>query len=87
MYDQVYWMLTFGDTRHVDPVSLRPEMAPYTDLRGRHLARRSRPRACAWAGSSGPPDLIASMNNFLGHVGAWAPRAEQVATAKLLDDA
>ncbi len=30
MYDQVYWMLTFGDTRHVDPVSLRPEMAPYT---------------------------------------------------------
>jgi aspartate aminotransferase len=30
MYDQVYWMLTFGDTRHVEPVSLRPEMAPYT---------------------------------------------------------
>ena len=25
------------------------------------------------------------MNNFLGHVGAWAPRAEQIATAKLLD--
>jgi aspartate aminotransferase len=30
MYDQVYWMLTFGETRHVDPVSLRPEMRPYT---------------------------------------------------------
>jgi aspartate aminotransferase len=25
-----------------------------------------------------------SMNNFLGHVGAWAPRAEQIATGKLL---
>jgi len=25
------------------------------------------------------------MSNVLGHVGAWAPRPEQVATAKLLD--
>jgi len=25
------------------------------------------------------------MSNLLGHVGAWAPRAEQVATAQLLD--
>jgi aspartate aminotransferase len=25
------------------------------------------------------------MSNILGHVGAWAPRPEQVATAKLLD--
>src|SRR5262249_38969192 len=33
----------------------------------------------------GPQDIIESMNNFLGHVGAWAPRAEQIATAKLLD--
>jgi aspartate aminotransferase len=33
----------------------------------------------------GPTDIIDSMNNFLGHVGAWAPRAEQVATAKVLD--
>jgi hypothetical protein len=29
--------------------------------------------------------VIAPMSNLLGHVGAWAPRAEQVATAKLLD--
>ena len=32
----------------------------------------------------GPTDVIAVMNNFLGHVGTWAPRAEQVATARLL---
>jgi len=30
MYDQVYWMLTFGDIVHVNPVSLRPEMRRYT---------------------------------------------------------
>ena len=30
MYDQVYWTLTFGDTRHVHPVGVCPEVAPYT---------------------------------------------------------
>jgi aspartate aminotransferase len=30
LYDHVYWQLTFGDVRHVDPVSLRPAMRPYT---------------------------------------------------------
>ncbi|MEK7671018.1 MAG: aminotransferase class I/II-fold pyridoxal phosphate-dependent enzyme, partial [Bacteroidota bacterium] len=30
MYDQVYWMLTFGSTVHYNPVSLRPEIEPYT---------------------------------------------------------
>jgi aspartate aminotransferase len=27
------------------------------------------------------------MSDLLGHVGAWAPRAEQIATAEFLDDA
>jgi aspartate aminotransferase len=37
-----------------------------------------------WA--AGPPDVIKAMNDIIGHVGAWAPRPEQVATAKLLED-
>jgi aspartate aminotransferase len=32
----------------------------------------------------GPKAVIAAMRDILGHVGAWAPRAEQVATAELL---
>ena len=84
MYDQVYWMLTFGETRHVDPVSLRPEMRPYTIyVDGISKAFAATGVRVGWV--VGPDDIIASMNNFLGHVGAWAPRAEQVATAKLLD--
>jgi len=84
MYDQVYWMLTFGDTRHVDPVSLRPAMAPYTIyVDGISKAFAATGVRVGWV--VGPQDIIESMNNFLGHVGAWAPRAEQVATAKLLD--
>jgi aspartate aminotransferase len=84
MYDHVYWMLTFGDTQHVDPVSLRPEMAPYTIyVDGISKAFAATGVRVGWV--VGPTDIIESMNNFLGHVGAWAPRAEQVATTKLLD--
>ena len=80
MYDQVYWMLTFGDTRHVDPMSLRPEMAPYTIfVDGISKAFAATGVRVGWV--VGPPDVIDSMNDILGHVGAWAPRAEQVATA------
>jgi aspartate aminotransferase len=84
MYDQVYWMLTFGDTRHVEPVSLRPEMAPYTIfVDGISKAFAATGVRVGWV--VGPKDIVDSMNNFLGHVGAWAPRAEQIATGKLLD--
>jgi aspartate aminotransferase len=34
----------------------------------------------------GPAPAIKIMENVLTHVGTWAPRAEQIATAKLLDD-
>src|SRR5207244_12269667 len=34
----------------------------------------------------GPPAVVAAIRDILGHVGAWAPRAEQVATAELLRD-
>ena len=83
MYDQVYWMLTFGETKHYNPVSLRPEMAKYTIfVDGISKAFASTGLRVGWAVA--PPDVAASMSNILGHVGAWAPRPEQVATANLL---
>jgi aspartate aminotransferase len=83
MYDQVYWMLTFGTTEHFNPVSLRPEIAPYVFF----VDGVSKPFAATgirvgWM--LGPPDIIARMMSINGHVGTWAPRAEQVAVAKLL---
>jgi aspartate aminotransferase len=83
MYDQVYWMLTFGSTVHVDPVSLRPEMARYTIyVDGISKAFAATGVRVGWV--VGPPDVVRPMSDLLGHVGAWAPRAEQVATARLL---
>jgi aspartate aminotransferase len=88
MYDQVYWMLTFGRTKHVDPVSLRPEMEPYTVyVDGVSKAFAATGIRVGWV--VGPDDIVQRMSNLLGHVGAWAPRAEQMATAPFLgaDDA
>jgi aspartate aminotransferase len=83
MYDQVYWMITADGVTHVDPISLRPEMAQYTvivDAISKAFA--STGLRVGWA--AGPADIIKPMNAIVGHVGAWAPRPEQVATAKFL---
>lgn len=83
MYDQVYWMLTFGKTDHYNPVSLRPEMAPYVifvDAISKSFAATG--VRVGW--SVGPQDVIERMSAILGHVGAWAPRAEQLASSELL---
>jgi aspartate aminotransferase len=83
LYDQVYWMLTFGDTRHVTPTALRPELADYiVYVDGISKAFAATGLRVGWA--VGPRDVMARMSDLLGHVGAWAPRAEQVASARLL---
>lgn len=85
LYDQVYWMLTTGGVTHVDPISLRPDVAPYVilvDAISKAFAATG--LRVGWA--AGPADVIKAMNDIIGHVGAWAPRPEQVATARLLDD-
>ncbi|AHG89072.1 aminotransferase class I and II [Gemmatirosa kalamazoonensis] len=83
MYDQVYWMLTFGGLRHVSPVGLRPEMARYTIfVDGVSKALAATGLRVGWVVP--PADLAGKFSDFLGHVGAWAPRAEQVAVADFL---
>jgi aspartate aminotransferase len=86
MYDQIYWQLCFGDTVHVTPPALVPEVARHTVLiDGISKCFAATGLRVGWA--VGPADIIGRMSAVLGHVGAWAPRAEQVATAALLDDA
>jgi aspartate aminotransferase len=84
MYDQVYWMLTFQGTEHFNPVSLRPEMREYTIfIDGISKAFAATGVRVGW--TVGPADVTRRMASILGHVGAWAPRAEQVATARFLE--
>jgi aspartate aminotransferase len=85
MYDSVYWMLTFGQTEHVNPVSLRPAMADYTIfVDGISKSFASTGVRVGW--TVGPEDVTKRMASIVGHVGAWAPRAEQTAVARFLKD-
>ncbi len=83
MYDQMYWHLTYGETRHYDPVNLRSGMKEYTvfiDAISKVFA--STGVRVGW--STGPARIIAKMKSILTHVGAWAPNAEQKAVASFL---
>jgi aspartate aminotransferase len=86
LYDQVYWTLCWGSVRHATPPELSPEMARYTVLvDGISKAFCATGLRVGWA--AGPKDLMGRMSALLGHVGAWAPRPEQVATAAFLEEA
>jgi aspartate aminotransferase len=85
MYDQVYSVLCFGDTEHHDPVSLFPELREYTVcIDGISKAFAATGVRVGWA--FGPTYIMSKMRSILSHVGAWSPKAEQVATAKFLQD-
>jgi aspartate aminotransferase len=85
MYDQVYWTLTFGGTRHVHPIGVCPEVAPFTVyVDGISKALAATGVRVGWIVA--PPDVAKPMSGLIGHVGAWAPRAEQGAVASYLDD-
>lgn len=83
MFDQMYWTLTYGTTEHYNPISLRPDMKPYTVfVDGISKVFASTGVRVGWA--LGPETVIAKMKAILSHLGAWAPMAEQKAVAKYL---
>ena len=85
LYDQVYWMLTFGSARHEIPTRAVPEVARYmVFVDGISKSFAATGVRVGWC--IGPTAVVAAIRDILGHVGAWAPRAEQVATAELLRD-
>ena len=83
LYDQIYWMLHAEGQEHFNPVSINPEMRPYTIfVDGISKSLSATGVRVGW--SLGPANIISKMKSILGHIGAWAPKAEQVATAKFL---
>ena len=83
LYDQIYWQLTYGDTVHYNPVQLVPEMRDYTIfIDGISKAFAATGVRVGWA--FGPALVINKMKALLSHIGAWSPKAEQMATATYL---
>jgi len=85
LFDQIYWQLTYGAVEHHDPVSLLPEMKEYTIyIDGISKAFAATGVRVGW--SFGPQIIIDKMKSILGHIGAWSPKAEQIATAHFLQN-
>jgi aspartate aminotransferase len=84
LYDQIYWTLPHGDIKHYNPVGLRPAMKEFTVfIDGISKSFAATGVRVGW--SFGPAHVIAKVKAILSHIGAWAPLAEQVATANYLN--
>src|ERR1700712_2065030 len=85
LYDQIYSQLTFGQHEHVNPVTLRPELKEYVIfVDGASKCFASTGVRVGWG--FGPTNIVNNMKAIVGHMGAWAPKAEQVAMAKFLKE-
>jgi aspartate aminotransferase len=85
LFDQVYGSLVFGTSHHDHPAALVPEIAPWlitVDGISKGLAATG--LRVGWMLAA--PEITSRMRDLIGHVGAWAPRPEQVATAKFLQN-
>ncbi|GAA4461687.1 pyridoxal phosphate-dependent aminotransferase [Nemorincola caseinilytica] len=83
MFDQMYGLLTYNGMEHHTPVSLRPAMKEYTIfVDGISKTFAATGVRVGWA--LGPAEILGKMKALLSHIGAWAPMAEQKATAKYL---
>jgi aspartate aminotransferase len=85
LYDQIYSALHFGSARRSSPPELVPEVFPYTVLLD-GISKQFAATGLRVGWALGAPALIGRMRDILGHVGAWAPKPEQVATARFLGD-
>ena len=85
LHDLMYGSLVFGKVPHSHPLALVPEAAPWVvTVDGISKAFAGTGLRVGW--TTAAPGVIARMKDFLGHVGAWAPRPEQLATAEFLRD-
>jgi len=85
LMDMVYHALVFGDHRHVHPLDLVPAAAPWViSLDAVSKGFCGTGVRVGWALAA--PAVIAKLKPLISHMGAWAPRAEQVALAGFLRD-
>jgi aspartate aminotransferase len=83
VYDHVYRMLTFDDHQHYTPPEIMPEMARYTifsDAISKCFAATG--LRVGWLVA--PPHITQKIKALMTHMGAWAARPIQSATADLL---
>lgn len=86
LHDQVYASLVFGSARHFMPATVVPPSAPWVIcLDGISKSLAATGLRVGWVLAA--PALTARMKDLIGHIGAWAPRPEQIAVAGFLQNA
>ena len=84
-YDIVYWLLTYGNTKFINPVEVCPGIKDYIIfVDGISKCFAATGVRLGWA--FGPEPIIAKMKQMIAHIGAWSPKPEQVAASKFLKD-
>ena len=85
MFDQVYWLMAFKEGVFHHALSVNPEMQKYAIfIDGLSKSFAGTGVRVGWA--TGPSEVIDKMRAFVAHIGAWAPKAEQVATGEYFQD-
>ena len=85
MFDQVYWLLTFGDVEFHHPLKVCPEIKDYAVfIDGLSKSFAGTGIRVGWA--TAPAHILPKMRALIAHIGAWAPKPEQVAAGKFLLD-
>ena len=80
-FDQIYSDL--GALTFTDPLEVCPEIKPYLlSIDGVSKSICATGLRVGWM--TGPADIIAKMTSVFSHIGAWAPKPEQLAVAKYL---
>lgn len=83
MFDQVYWLMSFKKDSFNHAQTVNNEIGKYAIfIDGLSKSFAGTGVRVGWA--SGPSEVIAKMRSFIAHIGAWAPKAEQVAVGEYL---
>lgn len=83
MFDQVYWLLTFGDVEFHHPLKVCPQIKDYAVfIDGLSKSFAGTGIRVGWA--TAPAHILPKMRALIAHIGAWAPKPEQVAAGKFL---
>ncbi|CAL7964245.1 Aminotran_1_2 domain-containing protein [Gammaproteobacteria bacterium] len=82
-FDVIYWVLTYNEIKCDNPITLNPEIRNYVVfIDGISKCFAATGVRVGWA--FGPKPIIEKMRSMLAHIGAWAPKPEQIGTARYL---
>jgi aspartate aminotransferase len=84
-FDIVYAKLIYGNVENINPIKLNPAIRDYLIfIDGISKCFAATGVRVGWA--FGPKAIVAKMRLIIAHIGAWAPKPEQIALARFLED-